>query len=167
MAGAGSAIMGIGRASGEARALNAARAAITSPLLEASIEGARGVLLNIAGGPDIGLYEVNEAASIIHDAADVDANIIFGSVIDESLGDDVKVTVIAAGFEEWKDLEIAGLNNGASKDGHRPKFQQKTSTTPSPGQSLRPEKKLDQVPTPISVADSDPDDDDDVPSFLR
>ncbi|NNN12092.1 MAG: cell division protein FtsZ [Acidimicrobiaceae bacterium] len=167
MAGAGSAIMGIGRASGEARALNAARAAITSPLLEASIEGARGVLLNIAGGPDIGLYEVNEAASIIHDAADVDANIIFGSVIDESLGDDVKVTVIAAGFEEWKDLEIAGLNNGASKDGHRPKVQQKASTTPSPAQILRPEKKLDQVSTPINVAESDPDDDDDVPSFLR
>ena len=167
MAGAGSAIMGIGRASGEARALNAARAAITSPLLEASIEGARGVLLNIAGGPDIGLYEVNEAASIIHDAADVDANIIFGSVIDETLGDDVKVTVIAAGFEEWKDLEIAGLNNGASKDAHRPKFQHKASSAPSPSQTLRPEKKVDQSPTPINVADTDPDDDDDVPSFLR
>jgi cell division protein FtsZ len=96
---AGSAIMGIGTATGEGRAANAARHAITSPLLEASIEGARGILLNIAGGPDLGLFEVNEAAEIIHSAAHPDANIIFGQVIDEGMGDEVRVTVIAAGFD--------------------------------------------------------------------
>src|SRR5437879_5565226 len=98
---AGTAIMGIGSASGEGRAVNAARGAITSPLLEASIEGARGILLNIAGGSDLGLFEVNEAAEIIHGVAHPDANIIFGSVIDDSMGDEVRVTVIAAGFERW------------------------------------------------------------------
>ena len=96
---AGSAIMGIGSASGEGRALNAARHAITSPLLEASIEGARGILLNIAGGRSLGLFEVNEAAEAIHAVAHPDANIIFGSVIDDSLGEQVRVTVIAAGFD--------------------------------------------------------------------
>ncbi|HEY8416305.1 MAG TPA: cell division protein FtsZ [Thermaerobacter sp.] len=95
----GSALMGIGVGRGETRAVDAARAAISSPLLEASIEGAKGVLLSITGGPDLGLYEVNEAAEIIAQAADPDANIIFGAVIDESLEDEVRVTVIATGFE--------------------------------------------------------------------
>jgi cell division protein FtsZ len=103
MSNAGTAIMGIGSSSGEGRAVNAARGAITSPLLEASIEGARGILLNIAGGTDLGLFEVNEAAEIIHSVAHPDANIIFGSVIDDSMGDEVRVTVIAAGFERWDD----------------------------------------------------------------
>jgi cell division protein FtsZ len=98
---AGSALMGIGYASGEGRALTAARAAISSPLLEASIEGARGILLNISGGSDLGLFEVNEAAEVIHGVAHPDANIIFGAVIDDDMGDDVRVTVIAAGFERW------------------------------------------------------------------
>jgi cell division protein FtsZ len=98
---AGTAIMGIGQASGDGRAVNAARAAITSPLLEASIEGARGILVNISGGPDLGLFEVNEAMEIIHGVAHPDANIIFGTVIDDAVGDDVRVTVIAAGFERW------------------------------------------------------------------
>jgi cell division protein FtsZ len=93
--------MGIGYASGEGRALNAARAAISSPLLEASIEGARGILLNISGGSDLGLFEVNEAAEIIHGVAHPDANIIFGAVIDDAMGDEVRVTVIAAGFDRW------------------------------------------------------------------
>ena len=103
MLNAGTAIMGIGTATGEGRSVNAARASITSPLLEASIEGARGILLNIAGGPDLGLFEVNEAAEIIHAVAHPDANIIFGAVIDEGMGDDVRVTVIAAGFERWEE----------------------------------------------------------------
>jgi cell division protein FtsZ len=103
MSNAGTAIMGIGTASGEGRAVNAARAAITSPLLEASIEGARGILLNIAGGSDLGLFEVNEAAEIIHGVAHPDANIIFGQVIDEGMGDEVRVTVIAAGFDRWEE----------------------------------------------------------------
>src|SRR5579875_1063860 len=103
MSNAGTAIMGIGTASGDNRAVTAAKAAITSPLLEASIEGARGILLNIAGGSDLGLFEVNEAAEIIHSVAHPDANIIFGSVVDDAMGDEVRVTVIAAGFEQWGD----------------------------------------------------------------
>jgi cell division protein FtsZ len=96
---AGSALMGIGVAGGESRAVEAARAAISSPLLEASVEGARGILLNITGGNDLGLFEINEAAEIISSAADSDCNIIFGAVIDPSLGDEVRVTVIATGFD--------------------------------------------------------------------
>ena len=103
MSNAGTALMGIGYGSGEGRALNAARAAISSPLLEASIDGARGILLNIAGGSDLGLFEVNEAAEIIHGVAHPDANIIFGTVIDDEMGDEVRVTVIAAGFDRWDD----------------------------------------------------------------
>jgi cell division protein FtsZ len=96
---AGSALMGIGVAGGENRAIEAARAAVSSPLLEASVEGARGILLNITGGDDLGLFEINEAAEIISSAADADSNIIFGAVIDPSLGDEVRVTVIATGFD--------------------------------------------------------------------
>ncbi|MFC8181153.1 MULTISPECIES: cell division protein FtsZ [Nocardiaceae] len=99
MSGAGSALMGIGSSRGEGRAIKAAESAINSPLLEASMEGARGVLLSIAGGSDLGLFEINEAASLVQEAAHIDANIIFGTVIDDSLGDEVRVTVIAAGFD--------------------------------------------------------------------
>src|SRR3954452_15135220 len=98
MSEAGSALMGIGVASGEARATEAARSAVSSPLLESSIEGATGILLNVTGGPNIGLFEVNEAAQVVTSAADQNANVIFGAVIDESLGDEVRVTVIATGF---------------------------------------------------------------------
>src|SRR5699024_2100846 len=99
MQGAGSALMGIGSARGDDRALQAAELAVSSPLLEASIDGAYGVLLSIQGGSDLGLYEVSEAARLVQEAAHPDANIIFGSVIDDALGDEVRVTVIAAGFE--------------------------------------------------------------------
>ena len=102
---AGSALMGIGYGSGEGRALAAANAAISSPLLEASIEGARGILLSVAGGSDLGLFEVNEAAEVIHGVAHPDANIIFGTVIDDSMGDEVRVTVIAAGFDRWDEAK--------------------------------------------------------------
>jgi len=95
---AGSALMGIGTASGENRAAEAARAAVSSPLLEASIEGATGILLNVTGGTEIGLFEVNEAAEVVTSAADQNANVIFGAVIDDSIGDEVRVTVIATGF---------------------------------------------------------------------
>jgi cell division protein FtsZ len=95
---AGSALMGIGTASGENRATEAARSAVSSPLLESSIEGATGILLNVTGGSDIGLFEVNEAAQVVTSAADQNANVIFGAVIDESLKDEVRVTVIATGF---------------------------------------------------------------------
>ncbi len=96
---AGSALMGIGEANGENRAGEAAKAAISSPLLEQSVEGATGILLNITGGQDLGLFEVNEAAEIIQQAADDDSNIIFGAVVDDGLGDGVRVTVIATGFD--------------------------------------------------------------------
>ncbi|MBM3710865.1 MAG: cell division protein FtsZ [Actinomycetota bacterium] len=99
MDGAGSALMGIGSARGEARATRAAELAISSPLLEASIDGAHGVLLSIAGGSDLGLFEISEAAELVAKCAHPDANIIFGTVIDDALGDEVRVTVIAAGFE--------------------------------------------------------------------
>ena len=99
MSGAGSALMGIGSSRGEGRAIQAAGKAINSPLLEASMDGAQGVLLSIAGGSDLGLFEINEAASLVQEAAHPEANIIFGTVIDDSLGDEVRVTVIAAGFE--------------------------------------------------------------------
>jgi cell division protein FtsZ len=99
MSGAGSALMGIGSARGEGRAVQAAEKAINSPLLEASMDGAHGVLLAIAGGSDLGLFEINESATLVQESAHPEANIIFGTVIDDSLGDEVRVTVIAAGFD--------------------------------------------------------------------
>src|SRR4249920_1898775 len=91
--------MGIGSARGDDRAVQAAQTAISSPLLEASIDGAHGVLLSISGGSDLGLFEINEAAQLVAEAAHPEANIIFGAVIDDALGDEVRVTVIAAGFD--------------------------------------------------------------------
>lgn len=104
MADTGSALMGIGQASGENRAVEAAKRAIASPLLETSIEGAKGVLLNITGGPNLTLLEVNEASEIVGEAADQEANIIFGAVIDENMKDDIRVTVIATGFQQKNNL---------------------------------------------------------------
>jgi cell division protein FtsZ len=112
MADAGSALMGIGTGSGESRAADAAREAISSPLLEESVDGATGLLLNITGGRDLGLFEVNEAAEIIANAADPNSNIIFGAVIDETQGDEVRVTVIATGFDHRGGR---GLRERASK----------------------------------------------------
>jgi cell division protein FtsZ len=99
---AGTALMGIGSASGENRAAEAAKVAISSPLLEESVEGATGILLNITGGHDLGLFEVNEAAEIVQSAADQNSNIIFGAVIDDAMGEDVRVTVIATGFDHGR-----------------------------------------------------------------
>ena len=107
MLGAGSALMGIGSARGEARATRAAELAISSPLLEASIDGAHGVLLSVAGGSDLGLFEINEASQLVTKYAHPDANIIFGTVIDDALGDEVRVTVIAAGFEGGEPKKIS------------------------------------------------------------
>ncbi|MFB9568915.1 cell division protein FtsZ [Saccharopolyspora hordei] len=130
MSGAGSALMGIGSASGEGRAVQAAQKAINSPLLEASMEGAHGVLLAIAGGSDLGLFEINESASLVQESAHPDANIIFGTVIDDSLGDEVRVTVIAAGFDSGtpthKKLEPTKVG-GRSED-------TESSSTEKPGQ---------------------------------
>ena len=135
---------------GEGRAVNAARAAISSPLLEAAIEGARGILLNIAGGSDLGLFEVNEAAEIIHGVAHPDANIIFGAVIDDEMGDEVRVTVIAAGFDRWDEQRAAA---GARPRRERVGADRAATTTSSA--------------TSDDDLDSSGDDDFDVPSFLK
>jgi cell division protein FtsZ len=151
---AGSALMGIGQASGENRAVVAAKAAISSPLLEAAIDGARGILLNITGPSGLGLFEMNAAAEIIHGVAHQDANIIFGTVIDDEMGDEVKVTVIAAGFDRW--------DGGA--------------TTKAPARAGGATPVVAAEPKPTSTlkdlfadepSSSDDDDDFDVPSFLK
>jgi len=116
MADAGSALMGIGSARGEDRAVAAAEMAVSSPLLEASIDGAHGVLLSIAGGSDLGLFEINEAAALVSDSAHQEANIIFGATIDDALGDEVRVTVIAAGFDGGQPKK---REEGESLRGHR------------------------------------------------
>jgi cell division protein FtsZ len=114
----GSALMGIGTAGGEARSTEAAKAAISSPLLEESVDGATGVLLNITGGRDLGLFEVNEAAEIISTASAADSNIIFGAVVDEGMGDEVRVTVIATGFDTIR--LVARLPRRTGRAGERP-----------------------------------------------
>jgi cell division protein FtsZ len=176
MTNAGSALMGIGFGSGEGRAVSAARAAIASPLLEASIEGARGILLSISGGNDLGLFEVNEAAEIIHGVAHPDANIIFGTVIDDSMGDEVRVTVIAAGFDRWdeaKDREPAPrLQAGRPGAGQQPARDQRrdqTAAMPVREQPARPTPAPapEAFPPAATAEDLDGDDDFDVPSFLK
>lgn len=164
MSGAGTALMGIGSARGEGRSLKAAEIAINSPLLEASMEGAQGVLMSIAGGSDLGLFEINEAASLVQDAAHPDANIIFGTVIDDSLGDEVRVTVIAAGFDVSGPgrKPVMGETGGA----HRielAKAGKLTSTLFEP---------VDAVSVPLhtngaTLSIGGDDDDVDVPPFMR
>jgi cell division protein FtsZ len=146
---AGSALMGIGQASGDQRAVTAAKAAISSPLLEAAIDGARGILLNITGPSNLGLFEVNAAAEIVHGVAHQDANIIFGTVIDDEMGDEVKVTVIAAGFDRPE-----GLGPTSAREPREPRL--------GVDRDLAPVRDL--------FGDGDPlggDDDFDVPSFLK
>jgi len=140
---AGTALMGIGQARGEDRAVAAAKEAISSPLLEASVDGARGVLLNISGGSDLGLFEVNEAAEVIASAAHPDANIIFGAVIDDALGDEVRVTVIAAGFD--RTTEQANADPGRPQTAGGPADDE--SVWPTPGQR-RPNDTRVSRPTP-------------------
>lgn len=166
MSGAGTALMGIGSARGEGRSLKAAEIAINSPLLEASMEGAQGVLMSIAGGSDLGLFEINEAASLVQDAAHQDANIIFGTVIDDSLGDEVRVTVIAAGFEASGPGRKPLVSESSSGGAHRietAKAGKLTSTLFEP---------VDAVSVPIhtngaTLSIGGDDDDVDVPPFMR
>jgi cell division protein FtsZ len=118
MSGAGSALMGIGSARGENRAIRAAELAISSPLLEASIDGAMGVLLSVSGGSDLGLFEVNEACELVQSAVHPDAKFIFGTTIDDALGDEVRITVVAAGFEGGEPKRVAmPVINAASLNG--------------------------------------------------
>jgi cell division protein FtsZ len=129
MSDAGSALMGIGSARGDDRAVAAAEMAVSSPLLEASIDGAHGVLLSIAGGSDLGLFEINEAAALVSQAAHAEANIIFGAVIDDALGDEVRVTVIAAGFDGG-----TPKRREAGQAGLRPRQAQTSAPTSAPAE---------------------------------
>ncbi len=164
---AGNALMGIGKARGESRAQEAANLAISSPLLEASIEGARGVLLMLAGGSDLGLFEVNAAADVITRAADGDANIIFGAVIDDSLGDEVKVTVIAAGFDESdRLLEQTGAFVAEARPASPPPSDRLIEDDDDQDEVFRPEPTRRPAREPI-VFNAEDEDELDVPSFLR
>ena len=149
MRNAGTAIMGVGTSTGDGRAVNAARAAITSPLLETAIDGARGILINIVGSSKMTMQEVTDAASIINDVAHPDANIIFGSVIDDSIGEAVRVTVIAAGFD----------NNAPKKREQEPQTTQMPSITEAPKSDIFSSSSSDDF--------FDVGGDDDLPSFLR
>jgi cell division protein FtsZ len=161
MTGAGSALMGIGSAKGEGRAEEAARAAISSPLLEASIEGAKGVLLSIAGPSDMALHEVNRAAETITKVAHPDANIIFGAVIDDALGDEVRVTVIAAGFDK-----LGG--NGHARNGRLARVIEQEGPAEREALPSLLEDEEDEMfkPAPATVV-FDAEDDLDIPDFLK
>ena len=153
MTDAGSALMGIGTATGDNRAVEAARTAIASPLLEASIEGAKGVLLNVTGGSGLGLHETNESAKVISEVADPEANIILGSVVDEDLEDEVKVTVIATGFDREEQKQTAEQIRDKEKSSDKQQSQQK--------------RKKEQKPEDDFDIQSFGDDDLDIPAFLR
>jgi cell division protein FtsZ len=191
MQGAGSALMGIGSARGEDRAVQAAELAISSPLLEASIDGAHGVLLSIQGGSDLGLFEINEAARLVQEAAHPEANIIFGAVIDDALGDEVRVTVIAAGFDggapaHRADSRALGTVQGRSvpATSPAPPVAPLAAPTPAPSppagnhgpgtddpavQTERTEAPVEPVhsPPPPRTVTFDETDDLDVPDFLK
>ncbi|MFI8346034.1 cell division protein FtsZ [Streptomyces sp. NPDC085596] len=160
MSEAGSALMGIGSARGDDRAVAAAEMAISSPLLEASIDGARGVLLSISGGSDLGLFEINEAAQLVSEAAHPEANIIFGAVIDDALGDEVRVTVIAAGFDGGqpparRDNVLGSTSSSNSSAPRReetaPPRQQQPESRPSFGSlgSVTPKEEPEPTPEPV------------------
>ncbi|MEV0619995.1 cell division protein FtsZ [Nonomuraea sp. NPDC050404] len=159
MSGAGSALMGIGHARGDDRSVAAAEMAVSSPLLEASIDGAHGVLLSIAGGSDLGLFEINEAAQLVSMAAAPDANIIFGTVIDDALGDEVRVTVIAAGFDDVPGPAVkeaprpAGRTAAAAQPAAPPPSSPVRPSVPSPSvksepPAARPEVRPEPRPEP-------------------
>ena len=180
MSGAGTALMGIGSARGDGRALKAAEVAINSPLLEASMEGALGVLMSIAGGSDLGLFEINEAASLVQDAAHPEANIIFGTVIDDSLGDEVRVTVIAAGFDATSPSRmpvIGAATVGKTTAAAAPSVAagiapgaagQLSSSLFEPIETIQPlEPATVSAHTNGSSRFGDDDDDVDVPPFMR
>jgi len=185
MRSAGSALMGIGRASGTDRAAEAAREAISSPLLEVSISGAQGVLFNVTGGPSLGLFEVDEAAEIIKEMADPEANIIFGTVIDERMGDDLQITVIATGFDHTRtsaygmaeaDADVAGgVQAGLeNRDFMQELARQRTAAGDQPEAAGEGEARQ-AVAVPVSSGEAAPagatrpakEEDLDIPAFLR
>jgi len=164
---AGTALMGIGSSRGADRAIKAAELAIASPLLESSMEGAQGVLLSIQGGSNLGLYEINDAAKLVEEAAHPDANIIFGAIIDDSLGDEVRITVIAAGFDE-----TPHRHNGfvAAETNQQVEPVTTGQSTPEPEESWLLPSEQDhgsQNDVPVFAADADQEGELDVPDFLR
>ncbi|CAL2062863.1 cell-division initiation protein [Streptomyces murinus] len=157
MSEAGSALMGIGSARGDDRAVAAAEMAISSPLLEASIDGARGVLLSISGGSDLGLFEINEAAQLVSEAAHPEANIIFGAVIDDALGDEVRVTVIAAGFDGGqpparRENTLGAASPSAPARREEPTPVRQSESRPSFGSlgSVKPKEEPEPAPEPVA-----------------
>jgi cell division protein FtsZ len=173
MSGAGSALMGIGSARGEDRAIAAAEAAISSPLLEASIDGARGVLLSISGGSDLGLFEINHAAQLVAEAAHPEANIIFGAVIDDALGDEARVTVIAAGFDggepqHYREPAKRGENAPAAEAAPAPEVEGPSTTERIGTLGEVPRQGGAPVPAPTArPASNDSMDDLDIPDFMK
>ena len=172
---AGSALMGIGQGAGENRAEDAARAAISSPLLESSIEGARGLLLSISGGSETTLHEVHRAAEAITRAAHPEANIIFGAVIDDALGDETRVTVIAAGFDKTEGGYLRSPVTVSTREPglglSRESEEEEDEEIPVPSLLKEPEEEEDlfqPAPAPVSVGRGDDRDDDlDIPDFLK
>jgi cell division protein FtsZ len=166
MQGAGSALMGIGSSRGADRAIKAAELAVASPLLEASIDGAHGVLLSIQGGSNLGIFEINDAARLVQEAVHPEANIIFGAVIDDTLGDEVRVTVIAAGFDGGEPV--------VKKAGHRSNFVDAMVPAEAVAVAVETEEAAPnwsaepEVPSaPKDPVFDDADDDLDVPDFLK
>jgi cell division protein FtsZ len=165
MKNAGSALMGIGIGTGQNRAVEAAKAAISSPLLEVDIDGATGVLLSITGGMDMGMRELNEAAKVINEAASSDANIIFGATIDQNMSDQIKITVIATGFDG--DIDI-GSQLGMSD---RPAFARKDVTSQEPASSVEATTVQEDTEPMVNIPEVEPETDEerkyDIPAFLR
>jgi len=167
---AGTALMGIGQSGGETRAGEAAKQAISSPLLEDSVEGATGILLNITGGRELGLFEVNEAAEIVQQAADGDANIIFGAVIDEDMGDEIRVTVIATGFDKSRAARQAAAAAPPARPGRGTERPERSERPERGGERPRRGREDDRSPRPGRSTSSSleiGDDDIDIPAFLR
>ena len=171
MQGAGSALMGIGSSRGADRAIKAAELAVASPLLEASIDGAHGVLLSIQGGSNLGIFEINDAARLVQEAVHPEANIIFGAVIDDTLGDEVRVTVIAAGFDGGEPVVKKDDRRGNTGEVTVPvaAFAAATTGAVQPETSSVPNWAAEsEVPTaPKDPVFDDGDDDLDVPDFLK
>jgi len=184
MSNAGSALMGIGSARGEDRAVAAAEMAVSSPLLEASIDGAHGVLLSVAGGSDLGIYEISQAAGMVADAVHADANIIFGAIIDDALGDEVRITVIAAGFDGGTPPKKRDAGQTLRRDAQPQRTQEEIRAAvaarkedgpaepqQAPARQAQDEAPAEQPAVPVgarpTAAPMEFDDDLDVPDFLK
>lgn len=169
---AGTALMGIGRGSGENRAQDAAKAAISSPLLELTIDGAKGVLFNVTGGKDLGMFEIDEAAKVITKSIDSDAKVKFGAVIDEEMGDEIRITVIATGFDEGNKRLSSAMNLGLAEEPKRPaaiehKFQPAATPPVEVRKPLFNPKPVEAVKPMPQPEENNADDELEIPAFIR